>query len=147
MQKADRKVPVHFHFLKNDFSLVNRNKLKIFINTLFKKEKKSLAQINYIFCSDNFLLKINQDYLQHNFYTDIITFDLSERKNEIIGEIYISIDRVKENAQTFKSTINKELHKVIFHGALHLCGYKDKSIKEIKIMRQKEEEYLLLYCS
>lgn len=136
---------VHFHLLKKDFSLINRSTLKGFINELFKKEKKILYKLDYIFCSDDYLLKINKDHLQHNFYTDIITFDLSENKKSIIAEIYISIDRVKENAILYKTSFSHEFHRVLFHGCLHLCGFKDKTSSESKKMRKKEEEYLTLY--
>jgi probable rRNA maturation factor len=136
---------VHFHFLKKDFSLINRSILKVFINGLFKKEKKNLVSLNYIFCSDDYLFEINKTHLSHNFFTDIITFDLSLSKKTIIGEIYISIDRVKENAGIYNSSFKKELHRVIFHGCLHLSGFKDKTSEQSKKMRKKEDEYLTLF--
>jgi len=104
-------------------------------------EKKTLEEISYVFCSDNYLLKINQNHLNHDTYTDIITFDYSEG-NLISSEIYISIDRVKENAKTHSAAILDELHRVIIHGVLHLCGYKDKTTKEAEAMRRKEDLYL-----
>ena len=107
-------------------------------------ERKKLASINYIFCSDKKLLEINQQFLHHDYYTDIITFDLSE-SDYTQAEIYISIDRVKENAQTETVSFKSELHRVIFHGALHLCGYKDKSKAEVFKMREKEAFYLDIY--
>jgi len=116
--------------------------LKSFIATLFKKEAKRLEAIHYIFCSDDYLLKINREHLQHDYYTDIITFGLSEPGQPINAEVYISVDRVKDNAHQFKTTLKKELHRVIFHGALHLCGYKDKKKGEEALMRKKEEFYL-----
>ena len=128
-----------------NITLKNRKPLKQFIATLFKKEKIQLQSLNYVFCSDEQLLSINKQYLNHDYYTDIITFDLSENKNSVIGDIYISYDRVKDNAKTQKTTIKNELHRVIFHGALHLCGYKDKTKNDIKLMREKEEAYLTLY--
>ena len=106
-----------------------------------------MANLTYVFCSDEDLLEINRTYLKHDYFTDIITFDLSFTKKEIIGEIYISVDRVRENAGRFNSTLRKELHRVIFHGALHLCGYRDKNLQEQKVMRAKEDEYLKLYFS
>ena len=142
MPKARNYNNIHFHFLKKNFSLINRSRLKIFINDLFKKEKKILEGLNYIFCSDDYLLDINKTHLSHDFFTDIITFDLSKGKKAIIGEIYISIDRVKENAGSYNSNFKKELHRVIFHGCLHLCGYKDNTKAQSSIMRNKEEEYL-----
>lgn len=136
---------VFFHHLVG-FPLTNRIKLKKFIISLFKAEGVALAELNYIFCDDSYLLQINQQYLQHDFYTDIITFDLSEsKKGPKKGEIYISVDRVRDNAQNFNSTFTEEIHRVIFHGALHLCGYKDKSQKEETLMREKENYYLRRY--
>ncbi len=125
--------------------ITNKKFLKSFISYLFKKEKKSLASLSYVFASDNYLLEINQKHLKHNFFTDIITFDLSNNTKEIIGEAYISVERVRENAIKQKTTLKKELLRVIFHGALHLCDYTDKKKSEITIMRQKEEEYLCLF--
>jgi probable rRNA maturation factor len=136
---------VQFFFLETTITLKERNKLKAFIIELFKKEKKTLGELNYIFCSDKHLLSINKEFLQHDFYTDILTFDLSETKKRVDGEIYISLDRVRDNALVFMSSLNKEFHRVIFHGALHLCGYKDKSPKEESAMRSAENKYLDLY--
>lgn len=138
------KSKVCFFFEEKGFSLQSRSELKDFIETLFKKEKKKLESINYIFCSDKRLLEINQQFLRHDYYTDIITFDLSET-DATQAEIYISIGRVKDNAKTEGVSFKSELHRVIFHGALHLCGYKDKSKAETSIMRVKEESYLLRY--
>ena len=135
---------VQFFFLSKGISLTKRKELKSFINFIFKNEKRQLTSITYIFCSDDYLLKINQDFLNHNYYTDIITFDLSDTK-EIMGEVYISVERVKENAQNIGVPSTNELYRVIFHGALHLCGYKDKIKLEIKEMRAKEEFYLSLF--
>jgi len=138
-------MPVVFHQLV-PFTLKNKKRLKTFIIELFIKQEKSLKSMNVIFCSDEYLLDINQQHLQHNFYTDIITFDLSEsNSSSIIAELYISIDRVRDNANTLKTDFLTELHRVIFHGALHLCGYKDKKTADIKIMRQKEDETLTQY--
>ncbi|MBN8790511.1 MAG: rRNA maturation RNase YbeY [Terrimonas sp.] len=130
-----------FPYKKN--ILTDRNKLKRFIQQLFKKEKTSLGSLQYIFCSDDFLLQVNKQYLKHDYYTDIITFNLGEKAVE--GEIYISIDRVKDNATTYKTSFKRELHRVIFHGALHLCGYKDKLNEEKKVMSAKEDRYLQEY--
>ena len=138
-------MPIVFHALE-PVILKQRRLLKKFIIQLFIKEKKSLQSIDIIFCSDEYLLGINKQHLQHDFYTDIITFDLSESSaNPIIGELYISIDRVKDNAALRDEKFSTELLRVIFHGLLHLCGFKDKSTREIKTMRQKEDEYLGLY--
>jgi len=125
--------------------LKNRQKLKQFILSIFKRERKKLETINYIFSTDRTLLDINQRYLKHGFYTDIITFDLSQNKKEIIGEIYIGLERVKGNSKKLGISFNSELHRVIFHGVLHLCGYKDKRKKDKYVMRKKEDYYLQKY--
>jgi probable rRNA maturation factor len=138
-------MPVHFFFLQQNTSLQQRQALKRFIASIFTKEKKRLQNLNYIFCSDDALLEINRRHLQHDYYTDIITFDLSENAEAISGEIYISTDRVRDNAKQLGKSINEELHRVIFHGVLHLCGYKDKSPKQSKQMRSAEDRYLQLY--
>jgi len=137
---------IQFHFL-SEVPLRDRLRLKSFLPSLFKKEKKHLAELRYIFCSDDYLLEINKQYLKHNYYTDIITFDLSEGDKPINAEIYISVDRVRDNARSFGNTLKNELHRVIFHGALHLCGYKDKSKQDEELMRRKEDQYLKLYFS
>lgn len=136
--------PVQFSFLEST-SLKDRQALKAFLLSLFKREGVKLEALRYIFCSDNYLLQINRQYLHHDYYTDIITFNLSNHPEPVNGEIYISIDRVKDNARQFNASFRQELHRVIFHGALHLCGYKDKTAKEEKQMRAKEDEYLARY--
>ncbi len=117
--------------------------LKKFIKEMVILEKASIGKIDFIFCSDDFLLNINVKFLNHNYYTDIITFDLKE--NDSIkkqGEVYISVDRIRENAEKFNIPMAKELHRVIFHGVLHLCGYEDKSVVQKRKMRKKEDYYL-----
>lgn len=138
------KSKVYFFFEHKKLTLENRSGLKKFIEFLFKKEKKQLGAINYIFCSDKRLLQINREFLNHDFYTDILSFDLSE--SELIeAEIYISVDRVKENTGIQRTTFKSELLRVIFHGALHLCGFRDKTKLEIKRIREREDHYLKLY--
>jgi len=127
------------------FLFPDKKGLKQFIELLFKKEKKGLYELTYVFCSDEYLLGINRDFLQHDYYTDIITFDLSENPKQIIGEIYVSIDRIKDNSKTLNTSLKEETLRVLFHGALHLCGYKDKTKTDIIKMRKKEEQYLSLY--
>jgi len=136
---------VRFHFPYTGFSLKERGRLKTFIASLFRKEQQPFITMDYIFCSDKALLEINKTHLQHNYYTDIITFNLAEAGQPIIGEVYISIDRVRDNAQDFDQSFRRELHRVIFHGALHLCGYKDKSPKDIRLMREMEDKCLAAY--
>lgn len=134
--------PAIYFFFETRVSLKDRTGIKKLITSVFKKEGVELAGLNYIFCTDKRLLKINQDFLKHDYYTDIITFELSPKGHPIEGEIYISVDRVKENALSLKTSFKKELLRVILHGTLHLCGYKDKTASEIKQIRQKEEFYL-----
>ena len=136
---------IKFFFLTQGITLRNRNKLKHYLKNILEKEGKKLGYLNCIFCSDEFLLEINRRYLQHNYYTDIITFDLSENSNSIQAEIYISSDRIKDNSRRLGITIKSEIHRIIFHGVLHLCGYKDKKKKEKKQMRAKEDYYLKNY--
>ena len=135
---------VCFFYETRPFTLAERTRLKSFIETIFRKEGRVLSSLNYIFCSDKRLLEINRQYLQHDYYTDIITFDLSA-DHSITGEIYISIDRVKENARTLGTSFKSELHRVIFHGALHLCGYTDKKKEDIAEMRRREDYWLKKY--
>jgi len=126
------------------FTLRDKKKLRKWIQVVIGNEKKLPGSLNFIFCSDEYLYKLNVQYLNHNTLTDIITFDMSENSDEISGEIYISIDRVKENAKKFKVPSYKELHRVIIHGILHLSGYDDKTSKEVLIMRAKEDKCLSL---
>ena len=119
--------------------------VNLLLARLFKKEKTKCASLSYIFCSDEYLLNINREFLMHDDYTDIITFDLSDRGDPVQGEIYISIQRVKDNAAEFKVPFKDELLRVMIHGALHLCGYKDKSKADKLDMRAKEEEYLRMF--
>jgi len=138
-------MPVKF-FHEKKTRVKHSKALKSFIVSIFNKEAKELDSLTYIFCSDNYLLAINRQYLQHDFYTDIISFNLSDHpENPVIGEIYISIDRVRDNACIHHTTIEQELYRVIFHGALHLCGYKDKTKAQAKEMRAKEDFYLSKY--
>ena len=136
---------IQFHYLVRPFYFPRRNALKKFILKQLKKEGKTVEVINYIFCDDKYLLQMNQQYLNHDTLTDIITFELSEPTQPLVSDIYISVERVKENAASFHNSFANELHRVIFHGALHLAGYKDKRKKEEMMMRQKEEEYLKEY--
>ncbi|MFY1048147.1 rRNA maturation RNase YbeY [Chryseobacterium sp. GP-SGM7] len=122
------------------------------VNTEYKKwleeiilsERKKLGEINYIFCNDDYLLKVNQDYLQHDYYTDIITFDYVKGKT-ISGEIFVSLQRISDNASTLSKDYEEELRRVLAHGVLHLSGYKDKTEEEEKLMRSKEDFYLAKY--
>ncbi len=126
-----------------DFTLKNKELIRKWISHTIKAEgfKKS-KELNFIFCSDPYLLSINQQYLDHNTYTDIITFDNSEEENIISGDIFISIDRIKENATAYKVKESHELHRVMIHGVLHLCGYLDEKAKDKELMTEKEDFYL-----
>ena len=114
----------------------------MFLKRLCMKEGKQVDTINFIFCTDQYLLELNKKHLNHDTLTDIITFEYNPPGQALLSDIYISIERVKENALVFKTSFSRELHRVIFHGVLHLCGYKDKKPEESKLMRFKEEEYL-----
>jgi rRNA maturation RNase YbeY len=120
-------------------------KTKRWIQEVVRKERNQLVHLNYIFCSDNYLLSINQEYLGHKTLTDIITFDNSDDSEGIEGDVFISIDRVKANAESIDIPFDEELRRVIIHGALHLLGYKDKTQSEKALMRKKEDAYLSLY--
>lgn len=135
---------ISFHF-QRPCTLANRNKLRQTIVLTFKKHKIPLASLNIIFCSDEYLLEINRAYLAHDYYTDIITFNLSEPGAPTEGEIYISVDRVRENARAESVSFTHELHRVIFHGVLHLCGFEDKSPTDKKQMTKKENQLLAQY--
>lgn len=135
-----------YTFNKEDirFRFSNKTLIIRWLSLSARKEKKKPGDINYIFCTDKYLLNINRKYLQHDDYTDIITFDYTV-KDLISGDIYISIDRVKENAGVYKVSFQNELLRVMVHGQLHLCGYKDKSNRDAKLMREKEDYYLSLW--
>jgi len=135
---------VHFFTEDIDFQLENQEKVMKWVSKISTEYKANLFELNYIFCSDEHLLKINQEFLNHDFYTDIITFDNSETEDEIEGDIFISIDRVNENAKDLDSPFQKELHRVMAHGILHLIGFNDKTDPEKKLMREKEDACLSL---
>ena len=133
---------ISFRYADRRLNIAQKTVIRSFIETLFKKEKQSLGGINYVFCSDEYLLEINRSFLQHDYYTDIITFGLSSPGEPVEAEIYISTDRVKDNAKKLGIPYRDEMLRVIFHGALHLCGYKDKKKADIALMRKKEDQYL-----
>lgn len=127
--------------------LKERRRLSAYLDTLVKqcRDNNGKISLTYIFCTDEYLLSINQQFLNHDTYTDIITFDLTEPDQTLGGEIYISADRVRENAKSFNVDYQTELHRVIFHGALHLCGFKDKTTADKKKMRAMEDQCLQEY--
>lgn len=121
-----------------------KTKLRNYLNALAENENKRIGDINFIFCSDEYLIEINKQYLNHNYYTDVITFDYSEFP-KISGDVFISTDMVWRNAEEYAPSFEHELYRVIFHGVLHLCGYKDKSEEDERQMRAKENYYLELH--
>jgi probable rRNA maturation factor len=142
-----KKTKIHFFSHDIPSSLKNTSTLKHFIELIFKKELQGLDSINYIFCSDKAILEINKKYLNHDFYTDVITFDLSRDNKAISAEVYISLERIRDNAKQLGVSIKSELHRVLFHAALHLCGYNDKKKKDKELMRKMEDELLTRYFS
>jgi probable rRNA maturation factor len=127
-------------------SFISKNTLKQNLKTLAISEGKSLKDISVVFTDDDYLLEVNKQYLNHDYYTDVITFDYSVFP-EVSGDIMISLDRVKDNAETLSVSFQEELNRVIYHGLLHLCGYKDKSASDEMLMRKKENYYLELFVS
>lgn len=125
-----------------DFVLKDKLLLKTFLASVFAQEHKSFKSITYVFCSDEFLLKLNQQYLKHDTLTDILTFTLSGTSLDIVAEIYISVGRVKENATELNLPFLTELYRVMIHGILHLCGYEDQTLEEKAQMRIREDLYL-----
>jgi rRNA maturation RNase YbeY len=138
-------MPVRFFYEEIEFKLPNPSKVRQWLSLSSEKEKRQIGQINYIFCSDSYLLGLNQEYLKHHTLTDIITFDESHG-NRISGEIYISLDRVAENANKFGCDFQVELRRVMIHGTLHLCGYKDKGASQKTQMRKKDIRRALRNC-
>ena len=132
------------YFFENEEEITLPENCSEWIEKLILDEEKKVGNINYIFCDDEYLLKVNQDFLNHDYYTDIITFDYVKGKT-ISGDIFISLTRISENASTLSSSFEKELLRVLAHGVLHLCGYKDKSDEEEKEMRAKEDFYINLF--
>lgn len=144
MTMIKTKPLVQLHFIKK-FNLSSRERLKTFIATIFIKEKKAIESLSIVFCDDHYLLELNQEFLKHDYYTDILSFRLSKTSKPLVAEIYISIDRVRDNAKNLNSSFKSELHRVIFHGVLHFCGYKDKSATDILKMRSMEDKCLKRY--
>jgi probable rRNA maturation factor len=129
---------------ETEFTLDNEGAISNWISNVIKSENKKEGEINYIFCDDEYLLQINQEHLQHDYYTDIISFDYTVG-NEINGDMFISIERVKDNAIDFNVAFEEELKRVLVHGILHYAGYKDKSEADELLMRSKEDEKLAMF--
>ena len=135
---------VAFYFEDTDFKLRHKTRIKEWLRLVAESEVFTLGNISVIFCSDNYILDINQKYLHHDYFTDIITFDYSEG-GRISGDLFISVDSVRENSVEYGTEFEDELHRVIVHGILHLIGYDDHTEDEIKTMRSKEDYYLSLF--
>jgi probable rRNA maturation factor len=135
---------VQFHSLVDTGFLRGRRELKSFVEKIFKLEARALRSIQFIFCSDKYLLQINRQFLSRDYLTDVISFDLSSDKF-VEGEVYISVDRIRKNAKIFKRPISEEIHRVIFHGTLHLCGYTDSTEVTKAQMSKLEDRYLNAY--
>jgi rRNA maturation RNase YbeY len=138
---------IHFFTEELPFKLKQVRKIREAIIQIAQQHKRSIEEINYIFCSDTYLHKINLEYLQHDTFTDIITFDHSEVSNVLTGDIFISIDRVKENSSKFEVDFNQELYRVMSHGLLHLCGFKDKKKEDKEKMTAAENKSLKVIYS
>lgn len=138
---------IHFHFAFHPFALRNRIGLKVFIKNIFVKEKCTLKELNFVFCNNREIKALNKRYLNHNYSTDILTFDFSKKGEAKTSDIFISQEQVKQNTKEFKTSFKREIHRVIFHGVLHLCGYNDKTSKDKTSMRAKEDYYLSKYFS
>ena len=125
---------------------VSKKELKRFVKELVAHEGKQLKELSLVFTDDEYLLEVNKQYLNHDYFTDVITFDYSVFPN-ISGDVMISLDRVKDNAQSMNLDFETELYRVVFHGALHLCGYKDKKKEDAALMRSKEDFYIQMFVS
>lgn len=135
---------INFHYVDIKSKFVDRKNFSDFLCKIFDYEWQTLEKVDVLFCSDIYLLDLNKNFLRHDFFTDTITFNYNLAGNPIIGEVYISLDRVKDNAIVFKTNYQDELKRVIIHGVLHLCGYSDKK-KHKKVMTIKQENYLKFY--
>ncbi len=136
---------IHFFSEDIDFTLRNKQKIRHWIARVIDQEGfRRIGELSFVFCSDPYLLEINRQYLDHDTYTDIVTFDSSHDRDTISGDIFISVDRTRENALKFGVGRTDELHRVMIHGVLHLCGYHDKNKDEKKLMRKKEDEALMI---
>lgn len=127
-----------------DFKLEDETIYSDWISKVISSENRDEGEINYIFCDDDYLIGLNQQYLDHDTLTDVISFDYSEG-NELHGDVFISVERVRDNAADFNVAFQEELKRVLVHGILHYCGYKDKSVEDEKLMRQKEEEKIKMF--
>ena len=135
---------IHFFSEQTKFNLKLKTQIRHWIRSVIHQYKKRITNLNFIFTSDEYLIEINQKYLNHNTYTDIVTFDQSTINNRLEADIYISIDRVQANAKQLEVPFDDELHRVLIHGVLHLLGYKDKTLADKEEMRKRENHFLAL---
>lgn len=124
------------------YKLPQKKVLRQWLKQQTEQEGYAVGELNYIFCSDEYVLQVNRDYLQHDYYTDIITFDQREEEAKLAGDIFISVERVADNASQLNIPVEQEMHRVLAHGLLHLCGYGDKNDEEVTQMRTRENEWL-----
>ncbi len=144
---TDPSSKINFYF-PHAFRLPARKKLKTFIRLIFRNEAVWPGELSFVFCDDQYLFKLNRKFLKHDFYTDVLSFPLSAKGSKTTsGEVYISVERVKENARALGNPFQQEIHRVIFHGVLHFCGHKDKSKNDKAKMRALEDRYLRRYFS
>jgi len=134
---------INFNY-ETEFTLDNEQAFADWLSAVIVSESKNEGEINYIFCDDEYLHKINVEYLNHDTLTDIISFDYTVG-NELNGDIFVSVERVEDNAKDFNVSFEEELKRVLAHGILHYCGYKDKSDKDVKLMRSKEDEKIMMF--
>jgi len=139
--------PINFFSKDSSFDLKEKKRHLIWLKGIIENNNKKLIALNYIFCSDDYLLELNEKYLEHNYYTDVLTFDNSSSSHEIEGDIFISIDRIKENAKTFDVHLSDELRRIMAHGLLHLLGHRDKTDQEKELMTDKENECLTSFAN
>ena len=138
---------IYFHYLTEPFYFPKRTETKQYLFSIFKIHSKRIETVNYIFCTDNYLLALNKDYLKHDYFTDIITFQLSADASPILSDVFISMDRAKENAKQFNVSAYHEILRLVIHGTLHLCGFTDKKKKETIEMKELESYYLSEFVS
>ena len=137
---------IYFHAEEIDFQLKEKKEVSDWICRVIEIENREIGEINIIFTSDTFLLEINNQYLDRNYFTDIITFDYGDGKI-ITGDLYLSIDRIRENAESFNVPVRNELFRIIIHGILHLIGYNDSNVEEKKLMTEREDQYMEIFST
>jgi len=141
------KTPIRFHYLIAPFYFPDRTAIKQLLRSIFKEHCQKIEAVNYIFCSDKYLLNMNRNFLNHEYYTDVITFELNRQGEAILSDVYISLDRARDNAKRYNVSIYNEVLRLLIHGSLHLCGFKDKSKKDITQIRKLEDYYLKHFVS